>query len=560
MILCHTAPLRLLAAISMISLIFLFSAMSSPNEPDRIAGIPVAELDEIFSGWDSSDTPGCAIGVSEDGRTLMTRAWGMADLENPVPNTSSTIFEAGSVSKQFVAAAVILLAMDGELSLEDDIREFVPELPDYGYTITLRHLLNHTSGLRDWGSVAAISGWGRGQRTHNHDHVIDILSRQTRLNFPPGERYSYSNSGYNLLAVAVERVSGQSFASFSDEHLFEPLGMISTQWRDDYTRIVPGRSSAYSGSEDSETFRINRPIEQVHGNGGLLTTVGDLLTWNHAVSGGFFGDEFYDELVRQGVLNSGRTIAYASGVRMDEDHGRTQVVHTGATSGYRAYLSYYPEQELSVALLCNVTGANPGALGSAISGLFLPDGESSEEVSAESIEPDEVALSTKTGIWKDSRNYRPIEIVLDNGELKLSSGTVLTPVSDDEFVVGSGDNKLRFVDADGDRPNLQWIRSGYEEELLLPTAFAEDDVDPEEFTGTFYSPDAETELRIKEENGKLIAHRRPSDTFELEPVYEDAFRAPGLGVIYFHRDENGEISQFSYSSGRVYDLRFFREE
>lgn len=518
----------------------------------------VAEIDSVFSSWNSTDTPGCAVGVTEKGRPLVMRAYGMADLENPVPNTPSTIFEAGSVSKQFVSGPFILLAMEGKISLEDDIRELIPEMPDYGETITWRHLLNHTSGLRDWGSVASISGWGRSSRTHNHDHVLEILSRQTRLNFPPGERYSYSNSGYNLMAIAVERITGMPFAEYSSKRIFEPLGMTSTQWRDDYTRIVKGRSSAYSGRAGDEEYSINRPIENVHGNGGLLTTVGDLLTWSHAVQAGYFGDEFNKELLTQGVLENGRTISYASAVRVSEDYGHTQISHTGATSGYRAYLATYPEQNLSVALLCNVTGASPGGLGSAVSGIFLDDrSEENAHAGEETVSLNEHTLRQKTGIWSDPRNYRPTEIELTEGELKLSNGTKLNPLSDTEFRVGSSDVVYRFVENDGDRPAILVIREGYEEELLQPEDPAESDAEIwSGFTGLYESADAETEIRIELNEGKLTAHRRPSDTFDLDPVYENTFMARRFGLIRFVPESN----EFIYSSGRVFDLRFLKVE
>jgi CubicO group peptidase (beta-lactamase class C family) len=337
----------------------------------RQAGDPAARVDAVFARWTGDATPGCAVAVARGEEPPFKRAYGMADLEHGVTNSTGTIFEAGSVSKQFTAAAVVLLAQQGRLSLDDDVRKYVPELPDYGTRITLRHLLTHTSGLRDWGSVAAIGGWGRGARTHTHDHVIDILSRQRALNFIPGAEYSYSNSGYNLLAVIVHRVSGEPFAEFSQRHIFEPLGLRHTQWRDDYTRIVPGRAAAYSTR--GAGFVIDRPIEHVHGNGGLLTTVADLLTWNRALAAGALGGEtFIREMHRQGVLNDGALIEYAGGLFVTRYNGLPEVSHTGATAGYRAFLARYPEQQLDVAVLCNVSNANPGQLGHAVADVFLP--------------------------------------------------------------------------------------------------------------------------------------------------------------------------------------------
>src|SRR5215218_4339574 len=228
-----------------------------------------AAVDSVFSRWTTS-TPGCAVGVGANGTPVLERAYGMADLERDVPNAADTIFEAGSVSKQFTAAAVLLLARAGKLSLDDTVRKYVPELPDYGVPLTIRHMLTHTSGLRDWGELASIAGWPRGTRAHTHGHVLDIVSRQKALNFTPGTNWSYSNTGFNLAAMIVSRVSGQPFAQFSRERIFEPLGMTHTSWRDDYTRIVKHRAIAYESLADG--YHEDMPFENVHGNGGLLTT------------------------------------------------------------------------------------------------------------------------------------------------------------------------------------------------------------------------------------------------------------------------------------------------
>lgn len=338
----------------------------SAQQPANLAG----HVDAVFARWNSDESAGCAASISRDGRPVLARAYGMADLEHGIPNTPSTIFEAGSVSKQFTAAAVVLLALDGALALDDDVRRYVPELPDYGHTITIRHMLTHTSGLRDWGSVAAIGGWGRGDRTHTHDHVVDILSRQRALNFTPGTEYSYSNSGYNLLAVIVDRVSGMPFAEFSRTRIFEPLGLHDTQWRDDYRRVVKGRSSAYAMRDGS--WIIDRPIENVHGNGGLLTTVDDLLRWNDAVAEGTLGGQpFIDMMHQRGVLNDGRSIDYASGLFVGTLDDVSEISHTGSTAGYRAFLARYPDQRVGVAVLCNAGNVSPGAVGRSVARIVL---------------------------------------------------------------------------------------------------------------------------------------------------------------------------------------------
>jgi CubicO group peptidase (beta-lactamase class C family) len=315
-----------------------------------------AKIDKVFSRW-TRETPGCAVGASVNGTTVVQKAYGMADLEHDVPNAADTIFEAGSVSKQFTAASVLLLARDGKLSLDDSIRKYFPEIPDYGTPITIRHILTHSSGLRDWGSVAAIGGWPRTTREYTHAHVLDIISRQKALNFTPGSHYSYSNSGYNLAAMLVARVSGMPFAEFSRARIFEPLGMTRTSWRDNHHRIVKGRAIAYT--QQGSSFEIEMPFENVHGNGGLLTTVGDLLKWNQNFVTPKVGDAAFVKLQQEtGRFTSGAVNTYAFGLQIGTYKGVREVGHSGSTAGYRAHLVRYPDQNVSVAVLCNASSGN----------------------------------------------------------------------------------------------------------------------------------------------------------------------------------------------------------
>lgn len=340
----------------------LVLAMPLAAQAPSLTPVQLARIDSVFVQWNSTASPGCALGVSYRDQLVLERAWGMAELEHRVPNTPATVFEAGSVSKQFTAAAVLLLAQEGKLSLDDDVRRHVPELPDYGAPITIRHLIHHISGLKDWGAIAGIGGWPRGSRIYTHAHVLEIVSRQRTLNHAPGEEYIYSNSNYNLLAIIAERVSGESLPALTKRLIFEPLGMTRTGWRDDFQRLVPGRAQAYSGSRD--TWRLQMPNENVYGNSSLLTTVGDLLIWNaNATHLRVGGEAFLREQLRQGRLTDGEEISYAGGVQVTRDAAGPLVSHTGATAGYRAYLGRHPDTGWAVAILCNASNANPGLLG-----------------------------------------------------------------------------------------------------------------------------------------------------------------------------------------------------
>lgn len=330
----------------------------------------LAKVDAVFSRW-MTGTPGCSVGASIKGKVVVNKAYGMADLEHDVPNTADTIFEAGSVSKQFTAAAMLMLAREGKISFDDPVRKYIPELPDYGVPLTIRHMLNHTSGLRDWGSVVSIAGWPRTTRAYAHADVLDIVSRQKALNFTPGAQYSYSNTGYNLSAIIVSRVSGMSFAEFSNRRIFEPLGMTHTSWRDDFTKIVKNRAMAYEQSPQG--FHQEMPFENVHGNGGLLTTAGDLLKWNENFVTPKIGDAaFIAEQQTVGNFNDGKPGTYALGLVVSTYRGQKEVGHSGSTAGYRAHLVRYPDQHVSVAVLCNGSSGLATAYARAVAEVLMP--------------------------------------------------------------------------------------------------------------------------------------------------------------------------------------------
>ena len=518
-------------------------------------------VDSAFTRYANLDSPGCAVGVAEGGRVVLERAYGMADLERNVPITTATIFEAGSVSKQFTAAAVLLLARDGRLSLDDDVRRWVPEVHDFGTTITLRHLLHHISGLRDWGSVAGIAGWPRNTRALSHAHVLQIISRLTELNFPPGTEYEYSNTNYNLLAMVVERASGTSFPEFTRARLFEPLGMSKTSWRDDAMRLVPGRALSYGRA--GAGWESARAVENIYGNCCLLTTVGDLLTWNAAFDRTRLGPGLREDQERRGVLSNGRAISYAAGLFVNTYRGQRQVAHSGATAGYRAYAARYPEAGVSVAVLCNAGDANPTTMGDAAAAALVPFAEPPEDPPgpARAAVP-AAAIADKAGLYRNSRNMQAQRLVVRDGRLVTEPGGIeLIPVSPTEFAAARGGNRARFT-----------ARAGGRYDLILATPAGDtvpadlvDDADTSAaalgaLVGTYHSPEAEATLTIESgDGGGLVLRRAPDLNAPLRPLYRDGFASP-VGVVVFTRDVEGRADGLRVTAGRVRNLRFLRRD
>ena len=513
--------------------------------------VSLSQVDALFTAW-SDATPGCAVGVSENGRILLERAYGMADLEHGVPNRPDTIFEAGSISKQFTAAAVLLLAEDGKLSLDEPARKYIPELPEYAAPITIRQMLHHTSGLRDWGNVAWIGGWPRGTRIYTHDHVLDILARQEALNFAPGTHWSYSNSGYNLAAILVSRVAGEPFAEFTRKRIFEPLGMTRTSWRDDFARIVRDRAIAYAKVGDR--YASDMPFENIHGNGGLLTTVGDLLRWNeNFTTRKVGGPEFVRVMQASGRLASGDETGYGLGLGVARYKGLQEFRHSGSTGSYRTFLSRFPEPQVSVAVLCNAGDSTPRQTLHAVADLYLgnalrPD-PPPKAVTLSGPQLDAIA-----GLYRNIDRGSVLRIERDGDSLRLEDGTPLVTLSPTRVTDGDG----AVIAFDGAGGALLDEGSGppdiFERVPAVKPALAE----LEALAGTYSSDEAETMFIARVRDGALELTQRPATIYRLEPLYADAFDSE-LGTIIFRRDPGGVVTGLSVSQDRVWDLRFRRE-
>ncbi len=528
----------------------MLSCLSAAVRAEKAPPVAESQIDALFSTWTNS-TPGCAVGVSANGAVVLQRAYGMADLEHDVPNTADTIFEAGSVSKQFTAAAILLLARDGKLSLDDTARKYVPELPDYAAPITIRQLLQHTSGLRDWGSVEEVAGWPRTSRVYTHAHVLDNISRQSKLNFEPGTRWSYTNSGFNLAAIIVSRVSGESFGDFSRKRIFEPLRMTRTSWRDDFTRIVKGRAVAYA--ESGGRFHSNMPFENIYGNGGLLTTVGDLLRWNENFVDLKVGDAaFIQEMQTPGRLSDGQEFDYGLGLTIGQYRGLRELRHSGTTASYRAYLARYPDAHVSVAVLCNAGNSTPRQTLHAVADLYLsgwlkPD-PAPARVSLSASELDALA-----GMYRNIERGDVVMIDRSGHTLRLDDETPLATISPLRFTDGDG-GAIQFDGRGGG--HMDWGR-GTSIEIERIAAAHPSTAELEVLAGTYASVDAETTLTVQVHKGVLEITRRPDSTFPLTPLYTDAFGSD-LGTIIFRRDSKGRSVEFSVVQDRVWDLRFQR--
>ena len=335
---------------------------------EPLADTPAGKVDQMMAPY-RADTPGGVVAVVRGGEIVFGAGYGLANVEYGVPNTKSTPYHMASVSKQFTALAVVLLSLEGKLGLDDDVRKYLPQVPDFGHTITLRHLLNHTSGIRDHWTLWAMSG-GRMDDVIRQQDLMRLVTRQRDLNFEPGAEFLYSNTGYLLLSEVVTKVSGRPFGEWMKANVFEPLGMSSTQIYDDHERLVPGRAYSYQYSKDG----LSKAVLSYANSGAtsLFTTAEDLARWLRNFRTGQVGGKRAIELLQvQGVLNDGKTIDYALGVGIGEQKGLRRIAHGGGDAGYRTWLAYYPEIDAGVVVLGNIASFDAGGIGARVAEAFF---------------------------------------------------------------------------------------------------------------------------------------------------------------------------------------------
>ena len=349
-----------------------------------------AKVDQLFTEWNRSDSPGAALAVTRDGEIIYKQGYGTANLEYDIPITTGTIFDIASVSKQFAGFAIATLLHEGKLSLDDDIRMYLPDVPDFGNRITIRHLLHHTSGLRDWVQSLVIAG-DMMDDVISFKHILKMARHQKTLNFEPGTEFLYSNTGYNLLAEIVEKVTGDSFREWTDTHIFKPLAMTNTHFHDDYQMILKHRAYSYQTVEN-DRFKHAVNNTTALGSSSLYSTVEDLAKWILNFDDVRIGGQTVVEQMHQrGVLNNGEQINYAFGLNIGEYRTLRTVGHSGSWRGFRSHLMRFPDQKFGVVILCNLDTFNPLSLAEKVAGLYLADALAPVEasVSEKAAEPAE---------------------------------------------------------------------------------------------------------------------------------------------------------------------------
>jgi CubicO group peptidase (beta-lactamase class C family) len=553
------------------ALLFLASALTLAQDAPKAINDLHQRVDGVFAKWDSTVSPGCALSVIKDGQVVYKRGYGMADLDHDIPITPETVFHVASISKQFTAAAIILLAQEGKISLDDDVRKYITELPDFGARITIRQLVHHTSGLRDQWSLLGLAGWRYSLDLITDDDVLDVVSRQKELNFTPGAEYVYCNTGFTLLAQIVKRVSGESLREFTLKRIFQPLGMKSTHFRDDHAEIVKHIAYGYVDGEGENSYRLSVTNFDTVGATSLLTTVEDLAQWDdnfyHPRVG---GPEFVKQQLERGKLNSGKVIDYAFGLSLGKYRGLPTVSHGGADAGYRADFLRFPEQHFAVACLCNKGEINPGELTQKVADIYLA-AEFKEPAPVRSdTPPKSVAVAAERlaqylGLYFKKDDERAVRVTVKDGKLSLASsgggGREMTALSESRFRLANGPGELTFAGAAGEpaqRLSIQFPGAEKPDIYERVTEFRPTPNELAGFAGSYFSQEIDPIYRIDVESGTLVLKRLKSKPERLEATITDTLW--GLnGDLHFQRGPDGKITGFTLNAGRVKNFHFAKQ-
>ncbi|WP_329804482.1 serine hydrolase domain-containing protein [Flavobacterium facile] len=523
------------------------------------------DIDGLFSMWENSNGPGGVVLVTQNNKTVFEKAYGLENISYKISNTSESVFNIGSMSKQFTAMGIVLLQMEGKLSIDDDIKKYLPELNNFRKPITIRHLLHHTSGFRSSPELFGLAGWRDGDAISNED-VYRYLTKQTALNFEPGSEYMYTNSGYILLAKIIENVSKQNFKSWMKEKIFQPLQMNATFIEENSSNVVSKVATSYSEIEPS-VFNYVENNDLTYGASNVYSTSKDVLKWMknfNEVSTNW--KSAFEMLKTVDVLNSGQKNNYGFGVFVDDFFGNHRIQHTGAIAGFRSVMYSYPDDNLEIIILSNFASNQLAKTADQISQLFLQS-KLLSEIHQEEIKPitlnDEVLKKYEGMYWSDKNNYSRKIYVENNTLWYLRSNnkkSPLIPITTTEFQMGGVNEKL-LVKFDVNTNTMKLISADnsidvFEKYVDKPLLIE----DLKEYTGTFYSSELETFYTISLKDDKLIGYHSRFGEFDIQILKQDVLSWSGMAVSKYKRNKKRSITGLSITMSRIRDLWFEKKQ
>jgi CubicO group peptidase (beta-lactamase class C family) len=555
-------------AVGVTILVSVFACAQSTDRTQRV--------DAVFASLDKKGSPGCALAIIQDGKITYERGYGMANLDYDVPITPSSRFIIASTSKQFTAFSAALLEQQGKISLDDPITKYFPELPSAVYgPVTIRHLIHHTSGIRDFLSLINLAGRPV-EDSFTHADFLDLLARQKALNFKPGDQYLYSNSGYLLLAILVKRASGKALPEFAAENIFKPLGMKDTFFRDDPTVIIKNRATGYSLVDG--TYQFHAANFALAGSGGLVTTVDDLFLWDQNFYHNKLGNNTSDliaEVQTPGKLNSGKLQDYAFGLMLENHKGLKMIGHAGNSFGYRADIIRFPDQKFSTICLCNSDSlqVSPSTFTRKVADIYLADYFRQDAMSAAKVKPvaesvssiklSDSELAGYAGVFQGAEEKTIWRLTPKGGKLVAELSTLqipLSPVSQDHFrgALGAAQIDITFLPSATPRAIELEITAQAKSRLEAVETVSPTAAELARYAGEYNSEELDATYKLYMDGGTLFFKVRNERPTALAPLRHDEFYGGGV-QLNFSRNAAGEFSQFSLDAGRVTGVRFVKK-
>ncbi len=552
-------------------IIVLFVSCISQLTYSQLSPSQIKQIDSIFISWNTPNHPGGAVGVMKDNKVIYSKAFGLASLEYLVPNTQNTLFNIASVSKQFTAMGIVLLHLQGKLSVDDDIRKYLPELYQFKEIITIRHMLHHTSGLRSLHAMLGMAGW-RGDDSRTNADLNRFMLKQKDLNFKPGDEYLYCNTGFMLMVNIIEKVTGEEFSSWMNKSVFEPLGMHDTYIENKYNRVVANNATSYNLSKEGI---FDREVEfwGYVGSGNMHSTTNDLLTW----SSNFYTqkpgwEEAFKMMQTIDYLNDGSLNKYAFGINIDSYLGHKRVQHGGSIGGFRAFIGTYPDEKISIAVLTNFSASSSGSKANQIAGILLPKLDGDErETEKKHNSSKQINLSNdqlkkyENHYWNDKENYAR-KIFLKNDTLRYSRSATnespIVPIGNDEFQMlnVTVDLKVKFI-INGKRKSM--IVTEENDQSSTFQGFESKMPTREEllsYTGKFYSQELETMYDIYIKNDTLSFHHARHGDSKMKVLKKDVLEGGWpLLIVKYKRDKKGKVEGLFATNGRARNVWFKKQ-
>ena len=559
-------PLGLRSVVFSVAMTATLALVGCSNRP--VSNLETEKVDQLFATWNKPGSPGCSVAIGRNGQLVYERGYGLANLELSVPIAPTSVFEAASISKQFTAMSLMLLVERGRLSLDDEVRKYLPEMPDYGTPLRIRHLLNHTSGLRDAFLILELSA-PEDEFGDRNDVILKQLARQQSLNYKPGTESVYNNGGYVLAAIIVKRVSGQPLAAFADANIFTPLGMTSTRFQDDPSVVLPNRASNYHRDAGHWRFVPFGRQPGAVGNSGLWTTPRDLLRWASNLANPRVGSaSLLADMQKPSGVTSAEGTAWGLGFERGEHRGATFVGHGGGDRGIDNYFAYYPQQQLAIAVLCNTDEAGSRQLTQRIADLYIPAPPAEQKAARAAPSPPAVTLSSeqlegKAGLYREVGGDSFVRAFVRDGELRFALGTGtfesfrLVPVSETRFTMGDPTFALEFTP-----PARAKVLRGFAGEKPTGTFERVEPFNPSPaqlraYAGVYASDELNAEWTIAEHGSTLVIRRLGNADTVVEPLATDMFTTVG-DFMKFSRDARGTITGFTLTATGARGLRFKR--